>query len=229
MRFVNFAQKNSFRQDFRSRSCALISTAAFIFFLFSLCIVPTYAAEVDSINGGVSNEISSQTNVPDQYSVQTTRSDSESVLEINFDQPLAVYQVPNPYRIEPAAMIGDVYVGSLSSTILTYMAGFVPDMSDYLIYRSGQATYNLYYGNDFEVNSRVVTGTGRRVTYNSTDQTVSFSDANFSINTGNAANVYSNLEGYSNYDGLREVSDSAFQSILLFAIFIADVLRWIWK
>lgn len=188
------------------------------------CVFPAAAED-----GGETDEISSQINVPDQYSVQTARSDSESVLEINFDQPLAVYEVPNPYRIETAAMIGDVYEGSLSSTILTYMAGFVPDMSDYLIYRSGQYTYNLYYGNDLEVNSRIVTGTGRRVTYNSADQTVSFSDANFTINTGNAANVYSNLEGYSDYDVLREVKHNAFQSIFLFAIFIADCLRWIWK
>lgn len=231
MKFVNFAQKNSFRKDFRSRSCGLIKTAASIFFLCSLCILPVSAAEVDSINGGESYEILEESNVSDVYVLPSDSSAVRTVQSITIDgQPIAVYEVPNPYEVGTAVMIGDVYEGSYSSTTLDYLCGFVPSMSDYVTYRSGQYTYQLYYGTGFSVNGRNISGTGSSVTYNSYSQTVSFAeDVDFNISTSNAAYVYSNLDGYSDYTGLREVSDSAFQSIMLFAIFIADVLRWIWK
>lgn len=231
MKFVNIAQIKTFFKQFRSRSCGLISTAAFVFFLSSLCILPTYAAESDSLTGGESNAISQEINVSDINVFPSDGSTFQSVQSITIDgQPIAVYVVPDPFQVETSAMIGDVYEGSYSSSTLDFICGFVPSMSDYITYRSGQYTYQLYYGNDFAVNGRNITGSGSSVTYNSYTQTVSFSEnVTFNVSTSNAAFVYSNLEGYSDYTGLREVSDSAFQSIILFAIFIADVLRWIWK
>lgn len=196
-----------------------------------LCILPVSAAEVDSINGGESNEILEEINVSDVNVLSSDSAAVRTVQSITIDgQPIAVYEVPNPYEVDTAAMIGDIYEGSYSSTTLDYLCGFVPSMSDYVTYRSGQYTYQLYYGTGFSVNGRNISGSGFSVTYNSYSQTVSFAeDVSFNVSTSNAAYVYSNLEGYSDYTGLREVSDSAFQSIILFAIFIADVLRWIWK
>lgn len=196
-----------------------------------LCILPVSAADPVESNGGDSIETFEEINVSDVNAVPFDSSTFRTIQSITIDgQPIAVYEVPNPYEVGTAAMIGDIYEGSYSSTILDYMCGFVSSMSDYVTYRSGQYTYQLYFGTGFSVNGRNITGTGSSVTYNSYSQTVSFAeDVNFNVSTSNAAYVYSNLEGYSDYTGLREVSDSAFQSIILFAIFIADVLRWIWK
>lgn len=231
MKFVNIAQIKTFFKQFRSRSCGLISTAAFVFFLSSLCILPTYAAETDSLTGGESSAILEEINVSDVNVLPSDSSAFRTVQSITIDgQPIAVYVVPDPYQVETSAMIGDVYEGSYSSTTLDYLSGFVPSMCDYVTYRSGQYTYQLYYGTGFSVNGRNISGSGSSVTYNSYSQTVSFSEnVDFNVSTSNAAYVYSNLDGYSDYTGLREVSDSAFQSIILLAIFLSDILRWIWK
>ncbi|MBQ8603723.1 MAG: hypothetical protein IJ410_02610 [Oscillospiraceae bacterium] len=178
----------------------------------------------------ITNEVSQETNVSDFNTVQTVRSDTRTVQQVIINgQPIAVYTVPNPYRTETAAFIGDVYAGSVSTNVLEYLSGFIPPMNDYLIYRSGQYTYNLYYGTDFTLSGTTVSGSGRRVTYDTSAYTFGYADATFSIDTGNAAYVYSNLEGFSDYSAVKEARNDSFTHIVLFAIFIADCLRWIWK
>ncbi len=223
--FVHFAEKLSFRQDIRCTSCGLMRCAASLFFVLSLCILP-----VSAIDGGVENEVSQEVNVSDVNSVQAVRSDTRTVQQVIIDgQPIAVYTVPNPYRIDTADFNGDVWEGSFSTANLEYLAGFIPPMNDYLMYRSGQYTYNLYYGTDFSVSDRTVSGTGKRITYDAANSTYGYADSSFSINTSNAAFVYSNLEGFSDYSAVKEARSDAFTYITLFAVFISDILRWIWK
>lgn len=223
--FVHFAEKMSFRKDIRCCTSVMIRCAASLIFVFSLCILPVYATD-----GGVENVVSQEVNVSDINSVQTVRSDTGTVQQVIIDgQPIAVYEVPNPYRTETAAFIGDVYAGSVSTSVLEFLSGFIPPMNDYLIYRSGQYTYNLYYGSDFTLSGTTVSGSGKRVTYDTSSYTFGYANSNFSIDVSNAAYVYSNLDGFSDYSAVKEARNDSFTHIILFAIFIADCLRWIWK
>lgn len=149
------------------------------------------------------------------------------------DSPIAVYEVANPYRIETVAMLGDVYQGTISDSILNYLSGFVDPFKDYLIYRSGQYTYIAITGSDFLFSGSVVSGSGTVYTlttvndYNNTHYTLDQSKRDFSVNTSGSAYVYSNIDGYSDY--LKEVRYEAFTTFGINAAFIFIAVRDVFK
>lgn len=198
-------------------------------FLF-LCNMPVYAADEDIIVGGVSNEVSQEVDVSDVNVLQTDSSAFRSVRSITIEgQPIAVYTVPNPYSTEVVAMLGDVYQGTISDANLKYLSGFVDASDDYLIYRSGQYTYVVITGNDFQKSGSTVSGSGLVSTlttngsYNEVEYTLNQSERSFSVNTSNSAYVYSNLDGYS--DCLKEVRYETLTCHAVFMLFIFNVVR----
>lgn len=181
--------------------------------------MPVYAAE---------KEVNS-----DVLDVQESSQDSEYNVVVSFpDSPIAVYQVENPYRVEPMAVLGDVYQGSISDAILKYLTGFIDSFDDYIIYRSSQYTYVVITGEDFSLNNKVVSGSGLVTTFTTNSgtnatYTLDQSERTFSVNTSNSAYVYSNLNGYS--DLLMEVRYETFTSYGTVMLFIFFAVRDIFK
>ena len=165
--------------------------------------------------------------------VKESSSTAEYNVVVNFpDSPIAVYEVPDPYAVEPMAVIGDVYQGSISDAILKYMLGFVEPFEDYIIYRSLQHTYVVITGEDFTLNNKVVSGSGLVTTFTTNSgtnatYTLDQSERNFSVNTSNSAYVYSNLDGFS--DSLKEVRYEAFTSYSTVMLFIFFAVRDVFK
>lgn len=143
--------------------------------------------------------------------------------------PIAVYEVTNPYAIDTMAMLGDVYQGTISDANLSYLSGFVDAADDYLIYRSGQYTYVVITGDNFQRSGSTVSGSGLVSTlttnssYNDTEYRLSQSERSFSVNTGGSAYVYSNLDGYS--DCCKEVRYETLTCHAVFMLFIFNVVR----
>ena len=151
--------------------------------------------------------------------------DVSSGFEISFDHPLAVYQV-DPPDISSFALVGDVYQGSISDSLLKYLSGFVGPFDDYLIYRNSQYEYTVIYGGELVRSSFSVSCTDcERVTLNTRDFLLTRSQGSYSVNCYNSYYVYSNLDGFSQLDFLRELKQYEFIKILLLATFIAYFLR----
>ena len=219
-KFMQNAQMNVYQMSKKILSCGRILIAASIIFIFPLCNMPVYAAE-EEVNSNV--QIIEESSSPAEYDIF-----------VNFpDTPIAVYEVDNPYRIETVAMFGDVYQGTISDTILKYLAGFVEPFDDYIIYRSDQYIYKVIVGNDFQSSGSTVSGSGSiyslttNSNYNQTEYRLSKTEGNFSVNTGGSAYVYSNIEGYSDY--LKEVRYEAFTTFGINAAFIFIAVRDVFK
>ena len=187
--------------------------------LLFLCNMPVYAANEEDIN--VLDD--TQSSPPVEYDIV-----------VNFpDTPIAVYEVDNPYRIETVAMLGDIYQGTISDSILKYLAGFVEPFDDYIIYRSDQYVYKVVVGKGFQSSGSTVSGSGSiyslttNSNYNQTEYKLNQSAGSFSVNTGGSAYVYSNIEGYSDY--LKEVRYEAFTTFGINAAFIFIAVRDLFK
>ena len=218
--FVNNAQNKGLSDIKKSFSWRRILIAALLIFSFSLCKMPVYAIEEE-----VSNNV---------QTIEESSSTVEHNIVIDWPAgPLAVYQVDDPYRIESVAMLGDVYQGTISDSILNYLTGFIEPFQDYLIYRSGQYTYVVITGSDFDVSGSVLSGSGTVSTlttlndYNNTLYKLDQSERSFSVNTGGSAYVYSNQAGYS--DILRSDRYEAFSTIGINAAFLFIAVRDIFR
>lgn len=132
--------------------------------------------------------------------------------------------------IMPLASYGDVYDGSISSTVLTYMKGIVVRFSPtvhYVLFRESQYVYRLVYGENLEVSGSTFAGADCRfVRYDSRYYTVSEGyEGDFRLNVSSYT-VYTDLE--SMYPVLYEgVSGNAGYSILFVVtiLLLFDIIK----
>lgn len=90
--------------------------------------------------------------------------------------------------------------GSISSSIVNYMADVVPKLGlvHYVLFRAGQYDYRLYYSKDLEFNGsgRFSASQAEYISYDARYYTWSYgSESNFSLSAGSVL-VYSDLGGY---------------------------------
>ena len=115
----------------------------------------------------------------------------------------------------------DVYDGTISSTVITYMKGIVCRFSPsihYVLFREGQYLYRLVYGESLEVDGSNFTGTDLKyITYDSRYYTIAEGDeGDFSLDVSSYM-VYTDLE--SMYPVLYEgVSRNEGQALLFCAV-----------
>lgn len=121
--------------------------------------------------------------------------------------PLPVYLVDNPEEssIELYAASGSVYPGTISTTYLAYFEGIadkLPLTDHYVVFRSGQYSYEMYWGDSLTESSgqfsgdnlnycSVYTGTG------SQNMTVSWGTDSLALSAGTGY-VYSDLGRFPN-------------------------------
>lgn len=123
--------------------------------------------------------------------------------------------------IMPLASYGDVYEGSISSTVTNYMKGIVCRFSPsthYVLFREGQYAYRLVYGENLEVDGSTFSGTDLKyIAYDSRYYTVSEGDeGDFALDVSSYT-VYTDLE--SMYPVLYEgVSRNEGQALLFCAV-----------
>lgn len=90
--------------------------------------------------------------------------------------------------------------GSVSSTVVNYMADVVPKLGlvHYVLFRAGQYDYRLYYSKDLEYNGAgdFSADAAEYISYDSRYYTWEYgSESNFSLDAGSVL-VYSDLGGY---------------------------------
>lgn len=161
-----------------------------------------------------------------------TRADAE-------EEPAEAYSLENPmpvqivepaeeeYELEVYSLSGS-YPGTISDTYLNYFRGIVQKLDwkeHYVVYRSGQYSYTMVYGEEVSLNGTRFTGTGnvvnihRNSSSSSTDWYVSYSTDNLALSAGSLF-VYSDLGAYPE---LKEGGTSLEFAALLFAVGFAVV------
>lgn len=128
--------------------------------------------------------------------------------EVLPSSPLPVYLVENPEEasgIELYAVSGSVYPGTISSTYLDYFEGIADKLGygeDYVVFREGQYTYKMFWGEGLEESSGHFTGSGLHYCSiytgsGSSNMTVSRGTDSLSITAGTGF-VYSSLGDFPN-------------------------------
>lgn len=138
--------------------------------MYSLYIIPSYASEY----------------VLDSGIIEDSPSVSAWSLETDSDAGIMLLSAYN-----------DVYDGTISSTVVTYMKGIVARFSPsvhYVLFRESQYGYRLVYGKDLSVSGNVFTGTDcNYVYYDSRHYTVTEGyEGSFSLNVSSYT-VYTDL------------------------------------
>lgn len=147
---------------------------------------------------------------------------SEDAASSGSAEILSVLQdIRTSLEVQPYASY-DVYYGSISSTYLEYMRGYLsklPSDAHYVGARTGQYDYVFAYGADLTYNGSSFSGAATVIrwnTYNSGSMYESY-DSAFYLNPGSYL-VYSDLSG--KYPSLASSSDMTLRQILiLFTIF----------
>lgn len=148
----------------------------------------------------------------------------------SFDNPMPVMIVEpeaEEYELEVYSLSGS-YPGTISDTYLNYFRGIVQKLDwkeHYVVYRSGQYSYTMVYGEGVALNGTRFTGTGnvvniyRSSSSSSSDWYVSYSTDSLALSAGNLF-VYSDL---GMYPELKEGGSSLEFAALLFAVGFAVV------
>lgn len=148
----------------------------------------------------------------------------------SFENPMPV-QIVEPveeeYELEVYSLSGS-YPGTISDTYLNYFRGIVQKLDwkqHYVVYRSGQYSYTMVYGEEVALNGTRFTGTGnvvnihRNTSSSSSDWYVSYSVDTLALSAGSLF-VYSDL---GMYPELKEGGTSLEFAALLFAVGFAVV------
>lgn len=155
------------------------------------------------------------------------------------EEPAEVYSLENPmpvqivepveeeYELEVYSLTGS-YPGTISDTYLNYFRGIVQKLNwkeHYVVYRSGQYSYTMIYGEEVALDGSRFTGTGnvvnihRNTSSSSSDWYVSYSTDSIALSAGSLF-VYSDL---GMYPELKEGGTSLEFATLLFAVGFAVV------
>lgn len=154
------------------------------------CIVPIHAEE----NFSETIEEEGGSNVPSTEEVYQT-------FEYNFllNEPIATFEV-NPDDIVPEvstfAITGDVYQGSINSTILTAWEGIAANNigKQYLGFRGSQYDYYLFVGEGFTYDNGSFSGSGTVYSFNTYSSSYVYTISTDSFNiTPRSAYVYTNV------------------------------------
>lgn len=157
-------------------------------------------------------------------------SDEGPLVEYSLENPMPVTIVeplPEEQELEVFSLSGS-YPGTISETYLTYFRGIVQKLDwdeHYVVYRSGQYSYSMVYGEDVGLNGDRFTGTGDVVTIYrnsssySSDWYVDYSRDTLALDSSDLF-VYSDL---GMYPTLKEGGSAVEFSALLFAAGFAVV------
>lgn len=169
---------------------------------------------------------------------QPGESETDSQEEL-IEEPAEVYSLENPmpvqivepveeeYELEVYSLTGS-YPGTISDTYLSYFRGIVQKLNwkeHYVVYRSGQYSYTMVYGEEVALDGSRFTGTGnvvnihRNTSSSSSDWYVSYSTDSIALSAGSLF-VYSDL---GDYPELKEGGTSLEFAALLFAVGFAVV------
>ena len=153
--------------------------------------------------------------------------------------PETIYDIENPmpvmivepeeeeYELEVFSLTGS-YPGTISDTYLNYFRGIVQKLDwnqHYVVYRSGQYSYTMVYGEEVALNGTRFTGNGnvvnlyRNTSSGNSDWYVGYSSDSLSLSAGSLY-VYSDL---GMYPTLKEGGSSIEFMALLFAVGFAVV------
>lgn len=163
----------------------------------------------------------------------------ENLQEELIEEPDEIYSLENPmpvqiiepveeeYELEVYSLSGS-YPGVISDTYLNYFRGIVQKLDwkeHYVVYRSGQYSYTMVYGEEVALSGSRFTGSGnvvnihRNTSSSSSDWYVSYSTDTLALSAGTLF-VYSDL---GMYPELKEGGTSLEFSALLFAVGFAVV------
>ena len=172
-------------------------------------------------------------------STEQGEGDSDAQPEESEAEPEEVYSLDNPmpvqivepvedeYELEVYSLSGS-YPGSISDTYLNYFRGIVQKLNwkeHYVVYRSGQYSYTMVYGEGVALSGTRFTGSGnvvnihRNTSSSSSDWYVSYSTDTLALSVGSLF-VYSDL---GMYPELKEGGTSLEFAALLFAVGFAVV------
>lgn len=152
----------------------------------------------------------------------------EDVYSLENPMPVQIVEpVEEEYQLEVYSLSGS-YPGSISDTYLNYFRGIVQKLNwkeHYVVYRSGQYSYTMVYGEEVALNGSRFTGNGnvvnihRNTSSSSSDWYVSYSTDTLALSAGSLF-VYSDL---GMYPELKEGGTSLEFAALLFAVGFAVV------
>lgn len=199
------------------------SILSFILISF-LFLVPVCAEEdIELINEeGVSD-------VPTTEEVYQT-------FEYNFilSEPIATYQVnPDDIITDPLtrAISGDVYQGSINSTVLTAWEGIIANNigKEYIGFRGSQYDYYLFVGDGFSYNGSTFTGSGTKYTFNTNQNLYTYSISQDSFNIRPASYyVYTNVsKDYPRLANEGGLLYAYLQNVCLFVLIGFNIIKWI--
>lgn len=155
---------------------------------------------------------------------------SEPQEEYSLENPMPV-MIVEPQAVEEELQVFSLsgsYPGTISETYLNYFRGIVQKLDSrehYVVYRSGQYSYTMVYGEGVDFNGQRFTGEGnvctiyRNSSSSSSDWYVSFGTDTLSLNAENLF-VYSDLDMFPT---LKEGGSAVEFTALLFAVGFAVV------
>lgn len=156
--------------------------------------------------------------------------EEETIEPYTFENPMPVMIVEpevEEYELEVFSLTGS-YPGTISDTYLNYFRGIVQKLDwnqHYVVYRSGQYSYTMVYGEEVALNGTRFTGNGnvvnlyRNTSSGNSDWYVGYSSDSLSLSAGSLY-VYSDL---GMYPTLKEGGSSIEFMALLFAVGFAVV------
>lgn len=147
-----------------------------------LCVIPCYANQY----------------VLDQSITENSPAVYSWSLATDSDADIMFLATDSDAGIMPLSSYNDVYDGSISSSVVTYMKGIVSRFSPsvhYVLFRESQHIYRLVYGGDLQVNNSVFTGSDLKyIRYDTRNYIVSEGyEGDFSLNVSSYT-VYTDLE-----------------------------------
>lgn len=194
-------------------------------FLEEISLEPeAIANDPSEINGG-------ENNVP---SIEEVYQTFEYNLILN--EPIATFEV-NPDDIVPEtvgfAINGDVYQGSINSTILTAWEGIIANNigKEYLGFRGSQYDYYLFVGEGFDFSGGSFTGNGTLYSFNTYNSSYVYSISSDSFNiTPRSGYVYTNVsKDYPRLNGEGELTYAYIENICLLVLIGLFVIKWIFN
>lgn len=138
-----------------------------------------------------------------------------------------------------SAFAVDVDSGTPNSAAMTYLSDVVkglPPTNDYFLYKSGDYTVTLLYGDDFSLSDSGVVSAqdATMVVYNTRDQqdgynytpsVTSQAVSGFQVSTNKYSIVYSNLGSFARLEGTERLTLSYLLYAVIFLIFVFIVFK----
>lgn len=172
----------------------------------------------------MASESSSSTWLPspsDVYIYDSSSDSSESSSSVVPDSSSVDSSISNgePLMIMPFAVTGTAYSGAISDSILDYFRGIMAHNpgTPYVVFRSDQYNYYIFYGDDLRVNGTTFTGSGQYVRYYAYNGTVYRGTDTINMTAGNGF-VYSNMSDL--FPAFYEERGLLIEKILLFSLIV---------